>query len=59
MFLKTVLLGIRVHFQSFSLVPCENSLQDFNAKVGRENILKLTIRNDDLHQDSNDNGVLE
>jgi len=25
--------------------------------VGRENILKLTIGNDSLHQDSNDNGV--
>jgi len=31
-------------------------LGDFNAKVGRENILKLTIGNDSLHQDSNDNG---
>jgi hypothetical protein len=28
-------------------------LGDFNAKVGRENIFKLTI----LHQDSNNNGV--
>jgi len=32
-------------------------LGDFNAKVGRENIFKLTIGNDSLHQDSNDNGV--
>jgi hypothetical protein len=32
-------------------------LGDFNAKVGRENILKLTIGNESLHQDSNDNGV--
>ena len=30
-------------------------LGDFNAKVGRENILKPTIGNDSLHQDSNDN----
>ena len=29
---------------------------DFNAKVGRENICKLTIGNESLYQDSNDNG---
>ena len=29
----------------------------FNAKVGRENIFKLTVGNESLHQDSNDNGV--
>jgi hypothetical protein len=29
----------------------------FNEKLGREDILKLTIGNDRLHQDSNDNGV--
>jgi len=28
----------------------------FNTKVGRENILKPTIGNEHLHQDSNDNG---
>jgi hypothetical protein len=32
-------------------------LGDFNAKVGRENIFKLTIGNENLHQDSKDNGV--
>jgi len=32
-------------------------LGDFNAKVGRENISKLTIGNESLHQNSNDNGV--
>ena len=32
-------------------------LGDFNAKVGRENTFKLTIGNESLHQDSNDNGV--
>ena len=31
-------------------------LGDFNAKVGREIIFKLTIGQDSLHQDSNDNG---
>ena len=30
---------------------------DFNAKVGRENIFKLTIGNERQHQDNNDNGV--
>ena len=32
-------------------------LGDFNAKVGRENIFKPTIGNENLHQDSNDNGI--
>ena len=31
--------------------------EDFNAKVRRQNILKLTFVNDSLLQDSNDNGV--
>ena len=32
-------------------------LGNFNAKMGRENIFKPTIRKESLHQDSNDNGV--
>ena len=32
-------------------------LGDFYTKVGRENNFKLTIGNESLHQDSNDNGV--
>jgi len=32
-------------------------LADFSVKVGRENIFKLTTGNEDLRQDSNDNGV--
>ena len=32
-------------------------LADFNAKSGREDIFKLTIGNESLHQDSNDNRV--
>ena len=32
-------------------------LGDFNAKVGRENILKSTNGNGKLHQDSSDKGV--
>ena len=35
----------------------KNLLGDFNAKVGRENIFNPTIRNESLHQGSNDNGV--
>jgi hypothetical protein len=30
---------------------------DFNAKVGREDIFKLIIGNESLHEASNDNGV--
>ena len=30
---------------------------DFNVKFGREDIFKPTIRNESLHQDSNDNCV--
>jgi hypothetical protein len=32
-------------------------LGDFNEKFGAEDILKPTIGNKSLHQDSNDNGV--
>jgi len=32
-------------------------LGDFNTKVWRDNFFKLTIGNESLHQDSNDNGV--
>jgi hypothetical protein len=32
-------------------------LEEFNAKVGIKNVLKLAIGNQSLHQDSNDNGV--
>jgi hypothetical protein len=32
-------------------------LGDFNVKVGREDIFKLTIGNERLHEISNDNGV--
>jgi hypothetical protein len=32
-------------------------LGDFTAKVGREDIFKLTIGNESLHEISNDNGI--
>jgi hypothetical protein len=32
-------------------------LEDFNAKVGREDIFKHTIGNESLHATSNENGV--
>jgi hypothetical protein len=32
-------------------------LGDFNAKVGREGIFKLTVGNESLRGSSNDNGV--
>jgi hypothetical protein len=32
-------------------------LGDFNAKVGKEDIFKPTVRNESLHEISNDNGV--
>jgi hypothetical protein len=32
-------------------------LEDFNAKLERENIFKPTVRNDNIHQDINDDGV--
>jgi hypothetical protein len=39
------------------LMQYENSIGNFNAKVGRENIFKPTIGNGSLHHNSNDNGV--
>ena len=35
----------------------KNLSGDFNEKVGRKNIFILTIGNESLHQDSNDNVV--
>jgi len=44
-------------FVPFPKYHMEILLGEFNVKVGRENIFKLTIGNDSLHQDSKDNDV--
>ena len=44
-------------FDHFPKYHMKIILGDFNAKMGSENTFKPTIRNDSLHQDSNDNGV--
>ena len=44
-------------FEYFPEYDMKILLGCFKAKVGRENIFKPTIRNEGLHQDSNDNGV--
>ena len=42
------------HFPKYNM---KILLGDFNAKVGREKILKPTTGQESLHQDSNDNGL--
>jgi hypothetical protein len=44
-------------FGKFPKYHMKIMLGDFNAKVGREDIFKPTIRNESLHKISNDNGV--
>jgi len=44
-------------FNHFPKYHMKIRLGDFNAKVRRKNILKPTIWNEGLNQDSNDNGV--
>jgi hypothetical protein len=44
-------------FDKFPKYHMKILLGDFNAKVGREDIFKLTIGNESLHEISNDNGV--
>jgi hypothetical protein len=46
----------RVIYQ-FSRYDMKILLGDFNAKVGRENIFKLTIGSESLHEIRNDNGI--
>jgi hypothetical protein len=49
--------GLGRVFDQFPRYDTTIFLGDFNAKVGRENILKPTIRNKSLPESSNDNGV--
>jgi hypothetical protein len=44
-------------FDKFPRYHMKILLGDFNAKVGTEDIFKPTIRNESLHEISNDNGV--
>jgi hypothetical protein len=44
-------------FDQFPMYHMKILFGDFNAKVGRENIFKLTIVNESLHEISIDNGV--
>jgi hypothetical protein len=44
-------------FDKFPKYHIKILLGDFNAKVGREDIFKLTIGNESLHKISNDTGV--
>jgi hypothetical protein len=44
-------------FDQFPRYDMKILLGDFSAKVGRENVLKPTIRNNSLHEISNDSGV--
>ena len=44
-------------FLHFAKFHTKILLGDFNAKLGRQDILKSTIWNESLHQNSNDNGV--
>jgi hypothetical protein len=48
---------LRRVFDQFPRYDTKIILGDFNAKVGRENIFKPTIRNESLPEISNDNGV--
>jgi hypothetical protein len=44
-------------FDKFPKYHMKILLGDFTAKVGREDIFKLTIGNESMHEISNDNGV--
>jgi hypothetical protein len=48
---------LRRVFDQFPSYDMKIILDDFNAKVGRENIYKPTIGNESLHEISNDYGV--
>jgi hypothetical protein len=54
---KETLLQVRAGFSLFPQYHTKLLLEDFNAKLGREDLFKLTIGNKRLHQDCNNNGV--
>jgi hypothetical protein len=49
--------GLECVFEKFHIYHMKILLQNFNAKVGREDIFKPTIGNESLHEISNDYGV--
>jgi hypothetical protein len=49
--------GLKHVFDKFPKYHTKMLLGDFDAKVGREDIVKLTIGNESLHEIANDNGV--
>jgi hypothetical protein len=49
--------GLEQVFDHFPKLHFKIQLRDFNAKFGREDILKPTIWNESLRKDSNNNGV--
>jgi endonuclease/exonuclease/phosphatase family metal-dependent hydrolase len=55
---KATLLTIVWFFYKFPKYYIKILLGDFNAKLGREDIFKLTIGNESLHETSKDNGVV-
>jgi len=58
LYLTPVVVPLQVFFLNH--VPNYHTkilLGDFKEKVGRDNSFKLTIGNESLHEDSNDNGV--
>jgi len=48
--------GTRAYILSVPNIPHENFVR-FQCKIGREDIFKPTIRNESLHEISNDNGI--
>jgi hypothetical protein len=44
-------------FDYFTKCHAKILLGDFNAKLGREDICKLTFGNENLHETGSDNGV--
>jgi hypothetical protein len=54
---NTVFMRNYSKFSIFFLNALRNNLGDFNAKLGKGSILKLTVGNGSRDQDRNDNSV--